>query len=256
MLELSKIESFYPEHLRCFKRNILREYLQYKMLATIVSREEGRKLCFMGGTAIHIIHGSSRFSEDLDFDNQGLSEKGFSLLVGIIQRHLALEGFSVETSVSFKGAFSADIKITDLLFEAGLSGYKEEKILIKVDAEAQNFKYEPQRALINKFDVSAGISAVPLDMLLSQKFYAILNRKRAIGRDFYDCMFLAGKTSPNYGYLKAKANISNINQLKSAVLVICRKLNFKQLAKDTAPLVFLPEDSAKIALFPEFITNL
>lgn len=256
MFELSKIESFYPEHLRHFKRNILREYLQYKMLAAIASEEEGRKLCFMGGTAIHIIHGSSRFSEDLDFDNQGLSEKGFFTLVEVLKHHLELEGFTIEANVSFKGAFSADIKITGLLFEIGLSGHKEEKILIKVDAEAQNYKYKSQRVVISKFDVFTGISAVPLDILLAQKFYAILNRKRAVGRDFYDCMFLAGKTSPNYGYLKTKANLSGINQLKSALLKICRKLNFKQLAKDTAPLVFLPEDSAKIALFPEFINNL
>ena len=35
MLDLKQIESFYPEYLRSFKRNLLREYLQYKILEAI-----------------------------------------------------------------------------------------------------------------------------------------------------------------------------------------------------------------------------
>lgn len=32
MLDMSQIESFYAEPIRVFKKNILREYLQYKIL--------------------------------------------------------------------------------------------------------------------------------------------------------------------------------------------------------------------------------
>lgn len=39
MLELRQIEAFYPEHLRHFKRPILREYLRYKILAVIFDAE-------------------------------------------------------------------------------------------------------------------------------------------------------------------------------------------------------------------------
>lgn len=252
MLELHQLESFYPEHLRPFKRNILREYLQYKMLAAIFGGKFGAKLVFMGGTAIHIAHGLGRFSEDLDFDNQGLSQNDFRLLVRDISRHLTLEGFTVETGVSFKEAFSADIKMTGLLFEVGLSGHKEEKVLVKIDAEPQHFKYAPQRVIINKFDVLAGISVVPADVLLAQKFYAILHRRRAMGRDFYDAMFLAGKTGASFDYLKAKAGMAGMPALKAALLERCAKLNFKELARDAAPLVFVPGDAKKIELFPEF----
>ena len=83
MLELKEIESFYPEYLRPFKSNILREYLQYKMLEAVYSSEFGRNLVFMGGTAIHIAHGLPRFSEDLDFDNRGLDKSGFEALSGL-----------------------------------------------------------------------------------------------------------------------------------------------------------------------------
>ena len=115
MLEFRHIESFYPEHLRHFKRNILREYLQYKILAVIFGGKYASKFAFMGGTAIHIIHGASRFSEDLDFDNRGLTQDDFCVLTKAIWRQLSLEGFRVDTGTSFKGSFSADIKITGLL---------------------------------------------------------------------------------------------------------------------------------------------
>ena len=256
MLEFRQIESFYPEHLRPFKRNILREYLQYKMLAVIFGGKFGAKLVFMGGTAIHIAHGLGRFSEDLDFDNQGISRDNFRLLVQEVSRNLTLEGFAVQTGVSFKGAFSADIKITGLLFEIGLSGHKEEKVLVKIDTEPQQFKYSLQRVIINKFDVLAGISVVPIDILLAQKFYAILNRRRAVGRDFYDAMFLAGKTGPDFGYLKAKYKIADMPALKTALLDRCARLDFNQLAGDVAPLVFIPGDAKKIELFPEFVRGM
>jgi len=256
MLELRHIESFYPEHLRHFKRNILREYLQYKILAVIFGGKYAAKLVFMGGTAIHIVHGAGRFSEDLDFDNRGLTQDDFRALTKLIARKLSLEGFKVDTGTSFKAAFSADIKIMGLLYEMGLSGYKEEKVLVKIDAEPQVFKYLPQRVILNKFDVAVGIGVVPEDILLAQKFYAILKRKRAMGRDFYDVMFLAGKAKPDFEYLKFKAGIVDAQGLKQALQERCAKLDFKQLANDAAPLVFIPGDARKIELFPEFMQEL
>lgn len=253
MLELRQIEEFYPEHLRHLKRNLLREYLQFKILAAIYSSRYGLKLIFMGGTAIHIACGLPRFSEDLDFDNQGLSKDDFELLAQLIARRLSLEGLSVETSVSFKAAFSADIKVSNILFESGLSGHKQEKILIKLDAEPQNYSYSPQRTIINKFDVTAGIRVVPREILLSQKYYAILMRKRAMGRDFFDAMFLAGLTKPDFGYLKVKAGIKDEKGLKLALLNHCKKLNFKQLSKATQPLVFNAKEYGKVELFKEFV---
>jgi len=122
MLELKQIESFFPEHLRHFKRNLLREYLQYKTLDAVFSSRYGRKLVFMGGTAIHIVHGLPRFSEDLDFDNRGLTKGDFSVLIQIVAKKLTMEGCAIETNSSFKGAFSADIKVRGVLFETGLSG--------------------------------------------------------------------------------------------------------------------------------------
>lgn len=253
MLELEQIESFFPEQLRHFKRNLLREYLQYKVLEAVFASRYGKKLAFMGGTALHIVHGLTRFSEDLDFDNRGLLKSGFGALVKIVAKKLNLEGYTVETGISFKGAFSADIKVLGVLFKAGLSGHKDEKILIKLDCEPQNFKYSAQRVVINKFDVFTGINVVPVDILLAQKFYAILSRKRPMGRDFYDAVFLAGKTEPDFAYLKKRAGIKNKEELKLSLLNYCAKLDFKLLSKDVAQFVFSPDEAKKVLLFSEYV---
>jgi len=46
MLSLQEIEKQYPENLRSFKRFILREYLQYKILEIIFESVYSNKLCF------------------------------------------------------------------------------------------------------------------------------------------------------------------------------------------------------------------
>lgn len=253
MLELKQIESFFPENLRHLQRNLLREYLQYKILDAVFRGRYGQKLVFMGGTAIHVVHGLPRFSEDLDFDNRGLKQVDFSSLVRDVARKLALEGYAVETDTSFKGAFSADIKFTGLLFALGLSGHKEEKFLIKLDAEPQQFLYEPERVVISKFDVVAGIAIVPASVLLAQKYHAILTRKRAMGRDFFDAMFLAGKAKPDFGYLQERAGIADQQGLRAALLRRCAELDFKLLVRDLEPFLYKPAAAMQVLLFEEFV---
>ena len=46
MLTLSEIEKSYPENLRGFKRFILREYLQHKLLQILFDSEYANELCF------------------------------------------------------------------------------------------------------------------------------------------------------------------------------------------------------------------
>ena len=255
MLELKEIESFYPEYLRPFKANILREYLQYKMLEAVYSSKFGQDLVFMGGTAIHIAHGLPRFSEDLDFDNRGVDKKGFTALSGILKRKLTLEGYKVEIDNAFGGAYRAYIKFAGLLYDNKISSHKGEKMLIQLDAEPQNFSYDPSRTILNKFDIFTQINVVPEAILLAQKIYAIFARKRPMGRDFYDAIFLFGKTGPDFDYLKSKAGIIDKADLKDKLLKRCKALDFKQLADDTGKFLFNPDDSKKVILFTQFIES-
>ncbi len=256
MLNISEIEKFYDNNLRYFKRNILREYLQYKILQIIFNSEFSTKLSFMGGTCLRIVFGTFRFSEDLDFDNFGLTSEEFTSLSEIVLKSLINEGYSVEIKVVNKGAFRCYIRIPNLLFDNKLSGYKEEKILIQLDTEIQKFKYKPEDFLLNKFDIFTKIFYTPKDILLSQKIWAILNRKTPKGRDFYDTLFLFSLTGPNYNYLENKSGINNLFNLKQELIKRIKTIDFNQLKDDVSPFLINATDLGRIGLFSEYINNL
>lgn len=256
MLSLKQIQNYYPQHLRAFQKNLLREYLQYKILEIIFNSKSAGQLSFLGGTALRIVYDNPRFSEDLDFDNFGLREKDFQLLTHEIEKELKKQGYQVETRSVFKGAYRCYIKLPEIIFDNDLSGIKSEKIMIQVDTAPHNFDYQPEKKILNKFDVFTEVNVTSLDILLSQKIYAVLNRQRAKGRDFFDVVFLLQRTKPNYQYLEQKIKIANGQELKKRLTDYCKDLNFKEIIKDVEPFLFNPEDSKKIGLFPNYIKQI
>jgi predicted nucleotidyltransferase component of viral defense system len=257
MLTLPEIEKNYPEPLRVFKRFILREYLQHKILQIIFDSEFAGGLVFLGGTCLRIVHGNTRFSEDLDFDNIQLKEDVFEKIALLIRKQLEQEGYHVEMRTVYRGAYHCYIRFPELLYREGLSGHPEEKILIQLDAEPQHFDFIPEKYILNRFDVFTSVFITPLDILLAQKFYAIINRERNKGRDFYDVVFILSKTDrPNYDYLKQKINIDNAKDLKEALLEKCSKIDMHAMAKDVQPFLFDPADMKKVILFEEYLRQI
>lgn len=256
MLTIQQIQNYYPPKLQSFKRNMLREYLQYKILESIYESEYANSLIFLGGTALRILYENQRFSEDLDFDNQGLSEFDFEKITKVIAKTLEKEGLDVEFRTVFKGAFHCYIKFPQLLFQHGLTSQRREKIYIRLDTFPQKFDYSPDKKLLNFFDVFTEVFVVPLDILLSQKIYAILDRKTAKGRDYFDVAFLISRTQPNYKYLSEKIGINNIKKLKTRLLQHCKPLDFNKLANDIEPFLFEAKQKKQILLFEEIIEKL
>lgn len=253
MLSLEQIEQYYPKNAQSFKKNLLREYIQYKILEIIFNSKLTDKLSFLGGTALRIVYDNTRFSEDLDFDNLGFNQKNFSLLMDAVKTGLEKEGYAVEIRGVFKDAYRCYIKIPKILFDSQLAGTAEQKIVIQVDTAPHDFAYTPEDKVLNKFDVFTKIFVTPLDILLAQKFYAIFNRKRAKGRDYFDIIFLLKKTKPNYDYLKLKMNIQNAEQLKGAVATQLKLIDLDEIIRDVRPFLFNPDDSKQIKLFGEYI---
>jgi predicted nucleotidyltransferase component of viral defense system len=255
MLSLKNIEQYYPDNQKPFKRNILREYLQYKILEIIFNSKYAQELVFLGGTTLRIIYNNSRFSEDLYFDNLGLSEEQLADLANEVKKGLELQGYEVEIKNVYKGAYHSYIRMPKVLFENDISAMQEEKILIQIDTVPQAFNYKKDVKILNKFDVFTQIFTTPIDILLSQKIYAALNRKRAKGRDFFDIIFLIPLTKPNYEYLEAKLGIKTAAELKKTLLDQTTELDFDNLAKDIEPFLINPEDSKKMKMFREYINS-
>jgi len=253
MLDIKQIESFFPEHLWPFKKNLLREYLQYKILEAIFESPIANKLTFMGGTCIHMVHGSPRFSEDLDFDNPGIGRHDFEALSYKVKRILELQGYTVELKNTYQDAFRAYLRFPGLLYDSGISGHRDEKLLIQIDTEPQKVQYNPDKFILNKFDVFSRINIVPADILAAQKIFCIFNRSRPMGRDFFDVVFLLGKAEVNFDYLTRKASIRNKTELRDRLLLRCAQLDFMRLAKDLEPFVYSKKEVNRVLMFPDFV---
>lgn len=253
MLDLDDVLSNYPERLRGFRENLLKEYLQYRILDIIYGSVYANGLVFMGGTAIRIVHQGTRFSENLDFDNQGLTEADFNKLAGLIQRELELDGYTVVLKNVFKGAYHCRISFPGLLFRHGMSGHVEERILIQIDAEPQKYEYVPDKFLINRFGIFRYINTVPRPVLLSQKILACLNRKKEKGRDFFDVVFLMAKATPDYACLGEKAGIRGKEELVRALRKRVADLDMRALARDIEPFLFEPSQKDRVILFEKWL---
>lgn len=256
MISINQILSQYPENLRIYKESILKEYLQYKVLNIIFNSKYASKLVFLGGTALRIIYGNTRFSEDLDFDNLGLNQAKWNDLGEIIKTNLELEGIEVEIQTLTRKAFRIKIRIPRLLFTTGISPLPEQKILLQIDTTPQNFEYISEKPFLNKFEIFTRIFAVPKDLLLSQKIYAAVNRNRIMGRDFFDIIFLNGiGAKPNYFYLEKHLQVHNHKELKEYLLEKITDFDFNKLAQDVKPFLIDPNDIQKVRLFREYITS-
>ena len=254
MLSFDQICEYFPKQLaKTSPKAILVEYLQYELLDSLFKLPGSEKLSFIGGTAIRIIYQSQRFSEDLDFDNFGLSPKAFSALVDKACAEMRLKGFRLERSHVKRGPhYHCYIKFPDLLPALGLSGHREEKIHLSLDSEEKKKLFPPQIKLLNKFGVFRNIPVSSPDVLLAQKLLAILFRKREKGRDFYDASFLWGLSEPNYIYIKKRTGLSE-NLFKKRLLARCEKLNYKNLAKDVEAFLFDESQKERVLNFKEFL---
>lgn len=252
MKSLEDIRKFYPEGMPEEPMFFLREYLQYEILKILFQSKFGPKFTFLGGTCLRLCYHTDRFSEDLDFDNVGLTEAEFEEASGLIKRGLELLGYKVNIRFIYKGAFHCYIKFPSLLYHYNLSGHKEAKLLIKLDTEKQHYEYQRNIIKLNKFGVQTDVRSVPIELLGSQKVAAIMGRKRAKGRDYYDLVFILQRTALDYGYLSDRFEISTPDELRAMVAERIAPFNFELLAKDVAKFLTKKENISYVLDFPNY----
>ena len=109
----------------------------------------------------------------------------------------------------------------------------------------------PEQSL-NKFEIFTEIRVTPLSILLSQKIYTAVNRKRPKGRDFYDITYLAGRTKPDMGFLTQKLGLETPEGLREEISARISTYDFKGLADDVSPFLIHQEDIKRVEKFREF----
>lgn len=253
MMTLEQIATHFPSHLHLQKQAMLREYLQCVILEILFESAFANKFSFLGGTCLRIVHGANRFSEDLDFDNFELAESDFEAVAEIVRKGLERQGFRIEISNVHRGAFRCNIRFPGLLFEQGLSGHREEKILIQLDTQSQGYDYRPETFVLNRFGLFTRLLVTPPQLLLSQKLYTLINRPRPKGRDYYDVVFLFSKNiQPDYRFLDLKMSAGTPESLRKVIFEQLERVDLDELANEVRPFLFYPEDDRRVRYFREF----
>ncbi|MEA2049498.1 MAG: nucleotidyl transferase AbiEii/AbiGii toxin family protein [Campylobacterota bacterium] len=195
--------------------NALKEVFQEIALLGLYQGGFFEKAAFYGGTALRILHGLPRFSEDLDFT---LLEKNsdFNLeqyFSSIVDEFEAL-GITIDISQKIKKDFKSDIasaflkngtsihtlniQVNDIenILDGVHSG-KKLKIKFEVDTNPPlKFQTEAKTLLLPK---TFNIITMTLPNLYAGKMHAVLCRKwasRVKGRDWYDYEWYVKRNTP------------------------------------------------------------
>jgi predicted nucleotidyltransferase component of viral defense system len=203
------------------------------------------------------VKGIDRFSEDIDFDCKDFYAEDFAEMSQMVLTFLLRSGIRAEIRKKQSEkltAFRSSIYFPELLFDLGLSAYKEERFLIKIECQNQEFEYKTQMGTITNCGFFFSFPIPPDDILYSMKLSALLSRAK--GRDFYDTIFLHSQTKPNYDFLSTKQNIHNSNELKEKLTEILEKIDLQHKSKDFEHLLFNKGNKNKILYFNEFIIKI
>ena len=260
MIDIEYIRSFFPPVIAResrFDRYMLKEYLQLQILDHLATTPYISKVSFIGGTNLRLIQGIDRFSEDLDFDCKDLSEDKFMAMTDSVVQYLRQNNVEVETRDKpnpHLTAYRRNLYFPQMLFDLGLTGHRDERLLLKIEAQDQSVQYQPVVATVNKMGFFFGIQVPPLDVLCAMKFAAILARQK--GRDFYDAIFLLSKTRPNMDFLKARVGISTPEELKAAIAERLKEVDLNHKKRDFMHLLFNETNANRILQFAEVIADI
>ncbi len=162
---------------------IYREYLQIVILNVLFSLDESVDLIFKGGTALRLIYGSPRFSEDLDFTAH-CTEKKVQTILELLNEQIKNEIPNIEfkylnSLAGLQGKFYQSIEVAT------------QRLTVKTD-----FSFRSRVKNVNQTVIETSFPVVSFSLLqvmakkeiLSEKIGAILTRSR--GRDIYDLWWL------------------------------------------------------------------
>jgi len=183
--------------------NRVREYLQSYFLNISYKNKFYKNLVFTGGTALRFIYKIGRFSEDIDFSlSADARNYNFIDMMKNIHREFELAGYNVEIKYDdSRAVHSALLKFSDILFEAGLSSLKSQKIAIKVEIDSKPPSGGIETSSVYNLNFMFYMLHYDLGSLFAGKVHALLCRKYAKGRDWYDLLWYLTKfkgVEPNF----------------------------------------------------------
>lgn len=263
--------------------NALHEIFQEIALLGLWRAKFYEHAAFYGGTALRILYGLNRFSEDLDFSLLR-EDKNFDLAPynQAVKMEMNAFGFEVEVATVAKAKTSA-------IQSAFIKGNTRQQ-LVQIEVPAQLVKQLPQDAIIKiKMEIDTeppegfqteakyllnplpcSVHTYTLPCLFAGKLHAILCRQwqtRVKGRDWYDLVwFMSRQVQPNIEHLRLRllqtghlqaSQPWNRPVLKSLLLDRVDKVDFEAAKEDVSR--FIKDDSVlevwSKAFFAQLIEN-
>ena len=237
------------------RMNVLRETLQWEVLAALHGVEAFRQAAFIGGTSLRLLRGLARFSEDLDFSTTrpGFSKGDMESWGAAIVRRLAGRGIP-ETEISVRGSgnvVAAEVRWPNLLRETGISPLKDQKLMLKLEVDTN----PPSGAVLDRVLRSVpqlmSITTYDLPSLMAGKLHALLARPYTKGRDWYDLVWYCGRQiEPNLGLLdNALTQIPSLDCTRAAtwresLAAKAKKTDWKSVRNDVGRFLEHPEELA------------
>lgn len=197
--------------------NVAREYLQHVFLSYLYQAPAAERLAFKGGTALRVLYGSPRFSQDLDFSGTLKAYHVGRLLTETVQK-VSGEAlpFQTEEANPTSGGYLALYRC--VLYEVTL------RLELNISLRAKD-SAEPV-LVTTPLHPSYQCLRLPTLALCAEKLQALLFRKKP--RDFFDLYFL----------LRQRLGLEAIIPLKQRLLREIASLDAKHLQRELK--VFLP----------------
>ncbi|MDI6770468.1 MAG: nucleotidyl transferase AbiEii/AbiGii toxin family protein [Anaerolineales bacterium] len=161
--------------------NVRREYFQHLFLSYFYQQPLSDRVLFKGGTALRMLYGSPRFSEDLDFsasisDVHTLEEAILGTLAAIVRENVEVDVVESKTTT---GGYLAMVR------------FQTEHTSVSIQLEIslrEGEKRGEAMTIVSDFVPAYTALALARDLLVDEKIQALLFREKA--RDFYDLYFI------------------------------------------------------------------
>ncbi len=181
------------------RRNMMREFLQARILLSLQDHGAFAHWAFVGGTALRFLFRLPRYSEDLDFS---LTEPGgdaaFERHINAMKHDLLSEAYDVDVKVRTRSAVAAaQVRFRGLLHETGVSPHRDEVFMVKIEIDTNPpLGAVTETHIVRRF-VMLNLHHYDKASLLAGKLHAVLTRTYTKGRDLYDlAWYLADDTWP------------------------------------------------------------
>ncbi|MBI5299532.1 MAG: nucleotidyl transferase AbiEii/AbiGii toxin family protein [Deltaproteobacteria bacterium] len=201
------------------RENALREELQHLVLKILDDGGFFKNISFVGGTALRVLFGLRRFSEDMDFSLQIANNPVFKFqeMLRYVVDQLTTYKFQIDIKTKQKGAVqSVFLRFKEVLQEFDIVKIRGQKLSIKLEIDTNPPPFARFETRLLQKDFMFTVVHHDLPTLLAGKTLAFLNRAYTKGRDLYDMIwFLTKNVKMNEEFFKAGLQQQNPDSEKT-----------------------------------------